>query len=643
MKKIGTKVVISVSIIIILLVTTIVSSSFLQLKQITQTTLLEECQIVVNTLKQNIDNINTDLGVIATSFSNDSNIRTGISNGNVSLLQSVFDSTKKADGVFAVFVDKEGKIVWQSDNSPKAFDVKEALEGKASVDIFTDEKVKLSFQYKMPVGDSLDKIGAVIVGQDMSNYTTVDSIKKQTGSDVTIFAGDTRIMTSVRNDKGQRAVGTKAETKVTDAVLKKGQNYNGNAVVVGTKMRTIYEPLKDKSGKIIGMIFAGQPTNKMDAKFNVAMIIVLSISFVLSVIALFVLVILSKRLISNPIKKIKDTAVSLENGNLQCEPIINNKADELGVLSRTMNSTVNQLNSYITDISNVLEAISNGDFTANSQIEYNGDFIEIKDSIKKITSTLSSMMRHINETSEQVYSNAEQISSGAQLLANGATEQASSIQELSATISNISNDVSNNANNVNTAREFVEQTVSDINNSTKEMKKMLEAMEAISRSSDQISSINKAIEDIAFQTNILALNAAVEAARAGTAGKGFAVVAEEVRNLASKSAQASQQASALIQTSIDSVTEGSKIAEDNAIALDKVAEKSLTVKNIIEKVNSASASQAAALMQINQGIELISSVIQTNSATAEQSAASSEQLFGKAQYLKKEVSKYKIQ
>ena len=217
------------------------------------------------------------------------------------------------------------------------------------------------------------------------------------------------------------------------------------------------------------------------------------------------------------------------------------------------------------------------------------------------------------------------------------------MEELSGAISNVSVQAEQNAANVKEATEYISQVSSSLDYGNTYMQKLEASMKEIQSASEKISKITKVIEDIAFQTNILALNAAVESARAGTAGKGFAVVADEVRNLAAKSAEAAKQTADLIEHSVSTVSEGGKLTGETSVILKDVAEKSEIVNQIIQKIMIASNEQALSIGQINQGLFQVSSVVQTNAATAEESSAASEELDSQAQILKQEIEKFKLQ
>lgn len=318
--------------------------------------------------------------------------------------------------------------------------------------------------------------------------------------------------------------------------------------------------------------------------------------------------------------------------------------DETAMLTRSTAEMVKGLNTIINDISYLLNEMANQNFDIQSshRDSYVGEFQNILLSMRNLKVELSNTIHQIDISAGQVSSASGQVSTGAQNLSQGSISQASAVEELAATINDISDSSQKTAGAAEEAGHFVEQAGAQLGISVDYVKDLNAAMEKISTSSEEISKIISTIESIAFQTNILALNAAVEAARAGSSGKGFAVVADEVRNLASKSEEASKATKELIESSIASVNEGSQVVNKVTESLERTSSIAANVTTKMEIVVEAVENQTTAIRQITEGIDQISSVVQTNSATAQESAAASEQLSAEAASLKRLVDGFTL-
>lgn len=370
----------------------------------------------------------------------------------------------------------------------------------------------------------------------------------------------------------------------------------------------------------------------------------ITICFVACIIVLGVIVTLFGFNITRSVRKLTHVAGKIAAGELNVNVDVTG-SDEVAVLGYNISRIVARLKTYmeyIDEICDVLLEIGKGNLDFTLEHDYAGEFSRVKDELLRVQELLSQTLHEVVVAADEVSTGAEQVSIGAQSQAQGATEQAASAEQLTATVAQISEQINSSTHHLESANEEMTAVVTEIRSGDQKMEHMLQAMNEITQSSLEIEKIIKSIEDIAFQTNILALNAAVEAARAGQAGKGFAVVADEVRNLAGKSAEASKTTATLIEKALVAVQNGKTIADETAASFHRVFEGVNRVAEQTSHVVQNSEEQDKQVQQTAIGVDQISSVIQTNSATAEEAAAASEQLAGQARMMKKLVAQFRL-
>ena len=332
------------------------------------------------------------------------------------------------------------------------------------------------------------------------------------------------------------------------------------------------------------------------------------------------------------------------NGDISSPFPDNDKEDEIGDMIKSVSSTTQKIQMIVNDMDVLLGEMAAGNFDVHSSCEneYVGEFNGLLEAARMMNHEMSATLHDVKESAAMVSAGSTNLAEASQALAEGATDQAASIEELQAMVSEISSSLGRTTEKADSAYERATQCAHEVEKSHSEMEVMVEAMDKISETSQNIGRIIVEIEDIASQTNLLSLNAAIEAARAGEAGRGFAVVADQIRNLADQSAKSAVNTKQLIEESMAKVEMGSQAAVKTSESLMNVVDLMHSIAENSKDISGMVAREAESVREADQGIIRISEVVQSNSATAEETSATSQELSAQAVSMDEIVAKFTL-
>ena len=403
----------------------------------------------------------------------------------------------------------------------------------------------------------------------------------------------------------------------------------------GKQMLVAFSPVRGTQWSLVIQV----PKSDYNSLINGAMFVAVLVTLAVLAVSIF-LVLRLARSISRPVKNVTDRMVGLSDGDLHTEVVSVRSGDELEVLARTLDTTVESVNRYISDIKEVLTQIANGNLSVEPQVDYKGDFTLIQDSLSTIIQSMNETISGFRSAAVRLASMAEELSGQSGQLHQASLEQNQSADALVCEVSNVKEQLVNVAQSSSQTRSKTEEIARRIQDTNTQMAALSGAMGDISSNAQEITKIAKVIEDIAFQTNILSLNASVEAARAGQAGKGFAVVAEEVQQLAVKSAEAAKSATDMMANTRAIIRTGVELNSDTAKSLEAISDVSVQISEISDQLVEAVHGQESALSLMEERIGTISAIADRNLQNAEGTEASSGLLAEEAEKLQAQVKNF---
>jgi len=486
------------------------------------------------------------------------------------------------------------------------------------------------------------------------NYKYVDTIKELFGGTATIFRGDTRVSTNVLKADGSRAVGTKLTGPVNDVIFNKKHSFRGRADILGVSYYTAYDPIYDKGGNVIGVLYAGvQEKEYLTAYYSIRRIMIL-VGLLLT--ALFVAgSLLALKTYTRKLRNAIDIMHEMGEGNFIVDiDIDENDNTELGLLMKSLDAFRNMMRDMMRNISSA--------------------FLRLSSSSEELSASSESFSHNAQSqaaSAEEITATIEEISAGMDNVARGAVEQEDSVNSLIKRMEELSGIIDETSNRIHESISLTGEITSRAQKGEDSLARMSESMSTILDSSTKVTDIVKIINDISEQINLLSLNAAIEAARAGDAGRGFAVVADEISKLADQTASQIKEIDNLIKVNVreialgnetvnesvsvigDIITQISSITEmisvldsfkDRQIDTNRAVNREVeNVRMKTDEIRNATEEQKIAAAEIVRSISNVNMVSQTIASGSEEMNANTEDLAGMAESLKTAIDRIKVE
>ena len=522
--------------------------------------------------------------------------------------------------------------------------------------------------------------GRLYVGSTPLNglVEPVDRIKTLVGGTATVFQGDTRITTNVKKDDGSRAVGTKLNPgPVYDAVLRDGKPYRGQADILGKPYFVAYDPIKDASGAVVGVLYVGIPQADFMATVNQMLLALFGVGAVVALVVLGGCLYLSRRMFA-PLGELRQRMEALQQGRLDISVPWAARSDDIGQIARAVvsfrDAAVKRLEMeteaealretakaeriaaeqerhriaeedavVVAALGEGLSSLARGDLTHRIRVDFVERSRQLKDDYNAAMDALGQTMGDIVDLVQAMRAGTAEVTTATEDLSRRTERQAASLEETAAALDQITVTVKKTAEGAQSAAAITAEARSGAEAREQIIAETAAAMIEIETTSGRIGEIIGVIDEIAFQTNLLALNAGVEAARAGEAGRGFAVVASEVRALAQRSAEAAKEIKALIGASSASVGEGARLVARTGGALTALIGQVAQINGLAAEIAASAREQAVGLAEINTAVNHMDQTTQQNAAMVEQTTAANQALSQEADRLADLVAGFRVE